>query len=150
PYYQQIMALDPNNVQVLRQMAAIHRMGAQWQKVGETLTRALNVAVSNEDRKAILVDLGELLHKNMNELDQGIAFYKRALEVDPLFLPALSALEKIYEDKGAHAELASILTSKVQALTDGDQIAANKLRLGSLYETSLGDFDRAGKVYREV
>src|SRR6188768_4525995 len=33
PYYAQIMALDPNNVQVMRQMAAIHRMGGNWQKV---------------------------------------------------------------------------------------------------------------------
>src|SRR6201999_2621546 len=64
PYYQQIMALDPNNVQVLRQMAAIHRMGGQWQRVGETLQRALDVAVANDDRKMILVDLGELLEKN--------------------------------------------------------------------------------------
>ena len=42
PYYMQIMQLDPNNVQVMRQMAAIHRIGGQWQKVGETLTRALD------------------------------------------------------------------------------------------------------------
>ncbi|HEY2732361.1 MAG TPA: tetratricopeptide repeat protein, partial [Polyangiales bacterium] len=67
PYYQQVIALDPNNVQVLRQIAAIHRKGAQWQKVGETLTRALDVAVANDDRKAILVDLGELLFKNMGQ-----------------------------------------------------------------------------------
>jgi len=38
----------------------------------------------------------------------------------------------------------------VQALTETDQIASNKLRMAGLYETTLGDFDRAGKVYREV
>ncbi len=77
PYYQQIIALDPNNVQVMRQMAAIHRMGGNWQKVGETLTRALDVAVANEDRKAILADLGELLERNMGQAEQGIAYFKR-------------------------------------------------------------------------
>ncbi|MCA9595363.1 MAG: tetratricopeptide repeat protein [Myxococcales bacterium] len=150
PYYAQIMQLDPNNVQVLRQMAAIHRMGAQWQKMGETLTRALDVAVANEDRKAILVDLGELLHKHMGQADQGIAFYKRALEVDPLHLPALEALEVIYDERSNHSELVQILNSKVQALEDSEQIAQHKLRMGGLYETALGDFERAGKVYREV
>ncbi len=123
PYYAQIMQMDPNNVQVLRQMAAIHRMGAQWQKMGETLTRALDVAVANEDRKAILVDLGELLDKHMSQTDQGISFYKRALEVDSLFLPALEALERIYDERSNHSELVEILGSKVQALTDGEQIA---------------------------
>lgn len=150
PYYAQIMQLDPNNVQVLRQMAAIHRMSAQWQKMGETLTRALDVAVANEDRKAILCDLGELLEKHMSQVEQGITFYKRALEVDPLYLPALEALERIYDERESHAELADILTSKVQALTDLDQVAQHKLRLGGLYETALGDLDRGARTYREV
>jgi golgin subfamily B member 1 len=150
PYYAQIIQLDPNNVQVMRQMAAIHRMGAQWQKMGETLTRALDIAVANEDRKAILVDLGELLEKHMGQPEQGITFYKRSLEVDRLFLPALDALERIYDERGNHADLADILSSKVRALTDNDQIAQHKLRLGGLYETALGDLERAKKVYREV
>ena len=150
PYYAQIMQLEPNNVQVLRQMAAIHRMGGQWQKMGETLTRALDVAVANEDRKAILVDLGDLLEKHLGQLDQGITFYKRALEVDPHFLPALEALERIYDQRGSHAELVDILSSKVRALADTEQIAQHKIRMGGLYETALGDLERAKKVYREV
>jgi tetratricopeptide (TPR) repeat protein len=150
PYYQQIMQLDPNNVQVLRQMAAIHRQQGQWQKVGETLTRAYDVAVANEDRKVVLVELGELLEKNMGQSDQGISYYKRALEVDPLYLPGLSALERIYEERAQHADLVQILSSKVKALGDSDQVAGYKLKIASLYENQLGDFDRAGKVYREV
>jgi tetratricopeptide (TPR) repeat protein len=150
PYYQQIMQLDPNNVQVLRQMAAIHRLSAQWQRVGETLQRALDVAVANEDRKMILVDLGELLDKNMGQPDQGIAYYKRALEIDPLYLPALSALERLYDDRQNYADLVQILGSKVQALSDQEQIASTKLRMASLYEQTLNEPERAGKVYREV
>ncbi|MCA9627067.1 MAG: tetratricopeptide repeat protein [Myxococcales bacterium] len=150
PYYAQIMQLDPNNVQVLRQMANIHRIGAQWQKMGEMLTRALDVAVSSEDRKAILCDLGELLDKHMGETDKGISFYKRALEVDPLCMPALEALERIYDERGNHQELVEILSRKVQGLEDSDRIAQHKLRMGGLYETALGDLERAGRQYREV
>jgi tetratricopeptide (TPR) repeat protein len=150
PYYQQIMALDPNNVQVLRQMAAIHRLSAQWQAVGETLQRALDVAVNNEDRKAILFELGELLHKHMGQMDQGIAYYRRSLEIDPHYLPPLGALEQVYEEGRNHAELVKILASKVAGLHDTEQVVQTKLRMANLYETSLGDFDRAGRVYREV
>src|SRR5678809_859735 len=117
PYYQQIMLLDPQNVQVMRQMAAIHRMAQQWQKVGETLTRALGIAVANDDRKAIMCDLGELLDKHMNDTEKGITFYKQALEVDPLYRPALEALEKIYEERGSHVELVAVLSAKVKSLT---------------------------------
>ncbi len=150
PYYQQIVALDPNNVQVMRQMAAIHRLGAQWQRVGETLQRALDVAVANDDRKMILVDLGELLDKNMGQTDQGIEYYKRALEIDANYVPALSALERIYDERNNHPDLVRVLTSKVIGLTDAEQVSATKLRIAGLYEQSLGEPDRAGKVYREV
>jgi tetratricopeptide (TPR) repeat protein len=150
PYYQQIMALDPNNVQVLRQMAAIHRLNAAWQKVGETLQRALDVAVSNDDRKAIQFEMGELLHKHMNQPDQGLAFYRRALDIDPHYLPPLGALEVVYEESKNYPELVKILASKVNGLHNPEDVASTKLRMASLYEGSLGDFDRAGKVYREV
>jgi tetratricopeptide (TPR) repeat protein len=150
PYYQQIVALDPNNVQVMRQMAAISRLAGKWQQVGETLTRAFDVAVANEDRKAILVDLGELLERNMGQVDQGTAYYKRALEVDPHYLPALEALERIHDDRGEHAELVDILSRKVRALGNPEEVATTKLRMGGLYETVLGDLQRAGRVYREV
>src|SRR5690606_12783183 len=120
-YYQQISLLDPNNVQVRRQIASIHRLTGQWQKVWETLTRALDVAVANEDRKAVLVELGELLWKNMGQVDQAISHYKRALEIDPLHLAALSALEKIYEERKENGELVQILNNKIRALTAPEQ-----------------------------
>ena len=150
PYYQQIMQLDPNNVQVLRQMAAIHRMGAQWQKVGETLTHALNVAVANEDRKAILVDLGELLERHMGELDLGVTHYRRALEIDALHLPALEALERIYEERADHQQLSEILLAKVKGLKDQEDVARHKVRLGNLYENELHDLEDAAAQYRGV
>jgi tetratricopeptide (TPR) repeat protein len=150
PYYAQVMQLDPNNVKVVRQMASIYRIGANWQKMGETLTRALDIAVSNEDRRAILYDLGELLEKQMGQADQGMSFYKRSLEVDPLYLPALEALERMHGERGQTQELIQILSSKVKALTDNEQIVQTSLRMGELYEKQLGDLERAGQVYRDV
>ena len=150
PYYAQVMQLDPNNVKVVRQMASIYRIGAQWQKMGETLTRALDIAVNNEDRRVILYDLGELLEKQMSQVDQGMAYYKRSLEVDPLFLPALEALERLHGERGQTQELIQILTSKAKALTDSEQIVQTNLRMGDLYEKQLKDLERAGQVYRDV
>ena len=59
PYYAQIVQLDPNNVGALRQMAQLYRGARNWQQLGATLTRALDVAVTDLDRKEILTELGE-------------------------------------------------------------------------------------------
>jgi golgin subfamily B member 1 len=150
PYYQQVLALDPNNVAVLRQMASFFKKTGRWQEQGQTLTSALNVAVTDVDRKEILTDLGEVLERHMGEVDQGLGFYKRALDVDQLHLAALEALERIYGDRNLSAELVEILTRKAKALTEPELIAGTKLRTGGLYETALHQPDKAGQVYREV
>jgi tetratricopeptide (TPR) repeat protein len=150
PYYAQITQLDPNNAQVLRQMAHIYRQGAQWKKMGDTLYKALNVAVSNDDRKVILVDLGQLLEKHMQDREQGINHYRRALEIDAYHLPALDALERLFADSNESDELAGILVRKTKALREPEEIAAVHLRLGELYEHRLSSFELARDAYKQV
>ncbi len=149
PYYQKVLEMDPQNTRVMRQMAAIERLAGNYQKVGAMLNRALEVAAANEDRKAILLDLGDVLHKNLDQVDQALPYYKRALEVDPQYLPALSALERIYEDKGQTQELADILKRKVNSVPETDAVR-EKLRLAELLEKSLRDAQGASAVYRDV
>ena len=114
------------------------------------LTQALNNAVNEEDRKEILTELGDVLENNMGDKDQGLAYYKRALDVDPYHLPALEALERIYTERDLPNDLVEILTRKAKSLEDPDDIASVKLRTGGLYETSLGMTEKAGEIYREV
>jgi golgin subfamily B member 1 len=150
PYYAQIVQLDPNNVLVLRQMGSLYRKNGQWQQLGQTLTRALDVATFDTDRKEILTDLGDLLEKQMNEVDQALTYYTRALEIDGQHLPALEALERIYTSRNQNRDLVDVLGRKVRALTDNEAIASHKLRMAALYENTLGEPDKAIQTYREV
>lgn len=150
PYYGQILQLDPNNVAVLRQMASLYRKNAQWQQMGATLTRALEVAQNDDDRKEILTDLGDLLDTHMREPDQALGYYHRALELDPHHLPALEALEKIYTSRQQNRDLVSVLERKVEALEGDERLASQKLRIAALYEKELDEPQRAIDLYREV
>jgi tetratricopeptide (TPR) repeat protein len=95
--------------------------------------------VNDLDRKEILTELGELLDAQMQQTEQAITYFQRALEVDPQFLPALENLERIYTARGQNRELVDVLQRKVPALSEPAEIAATKLRIAQLYETSLGD-----------
>ncbi|MEJ7733906.1 MAG: tetratricopeptide repeat protein, partial [Polyangiaceae bacterium] len=150
PYYGRILQLDPNNVAVLRLMANFYKKAGRAQEQGQTLSSALNVAVTDTDRKEILTELGEVLERNMGETEQGLGFYKRALDVDSYHLPALEALERIYAERDQPLDLVEILGRKAKALTSPEQIAGVKLRTGGLYETTLGQVEKAGQIYREV
>jgi tetratricopeptide (TPR) repeat protein len=150
PYYAQIIQLDPQNVGAMRQLASLHKKAASWQQMGATLTRALEIATSDVDRKEILTDLGELLESHMQQTDQGISYFQRALEVDAHFLPALENLERIYAARGQNRELVDVLARKVPGLSDPAEVALTKLRIAQIHENSLGDKAKAAQVYREV
>src|SRR5690606_28082166 len=149
-YYQAVLEIDPQNTRVMRQMAAIERLSGNYAKAGQMLNKALEVAVQNDDRKAILGDLGELLFRHMEQPDQAIPYYKRALEVDGGYMPALSALERIYEDKGQIQELVEFLTQKAGASERSEDAIKQEHRLGVLREQRLNDPGGAAKAYREV
>src|SRR4051812_5818318 len=129
-------------------MANFFKKQGQFQQQGAKLTEALAVAVIDVDRKEILTELGEVLERHMNEVDQGLGYYKRALDVDLYHLPALEALERIYTARDQPNDLVEILTRKAKALTDPELIAGVKLRTGGLYETALSQIEKAGAVYR--
>ncbi len=150
PYYAQIIQLDPLNVGATRQLASLYKKGGNWQQMGATLTRALDVATNDLDRKEILTDLGEVLDAHMQQTEQAITYFQRALEVDPQFVPALENLERIYTARNQNRELVDVLQRKVVALREPEEVAATKLRVAQLYESSLGDAARAAQVYREI
>ncbi len=149
-YYQAVLEIDPQNTRVMRQMAAIERLGGNYAKAGQMLKKAEEVAVANDDRKAILGDLGDLLFRHMDQPDQAIPYYKRALEVDGGYMPALTSLERIYEDKGQIQELVEVLTQKAGSIDRPEDAIRQKLRLGQLLEERLKDSERAATAYREA
>ncbi len=150
PYYAQIIQLDPGNVSAMRQLASLYKKAGNWQQMGSTLTGALDRATNDVDRKEILNDLGELLEEQMQQPEQAITHFQRALEVDPHFVPALENLERIYTTRNQNRDLVDVLQRKVPALRDPAEVAATKLRIAQLQETTLGDQTRAAQGYREV
>ncbi len=150
PYYAKIIQLDPNNVEAMRQLGSLYKKAGNWKQMGTTLLRALEVAVIDVDRKELMTDIGELLDLQMHDTDRGLAFLEQAIIVDPGFLPALGHLARIYETRGQHKELATVLEHQIKALGDPSETTSAKLRAAALYETHLGDPARAAKLYREV
>lgn len=149
PYYQQILAIEPGNVAVLRQMASYYKKTGQRQLQGSTLHQALNVAVADEDRTDLLTDLGEL-YRQMGEAEQGLAHYRRALDIRPTHLPALEALERYYTEKSQHSELVEILLRKAGLDVPSEVALEAKLKAAVLLETALGQPAKAGELYRDV
>ncbi len=150
PYFAQALQIDPNHVGALREVAAFNRRSSNWQQASQLLTRALEVATLDEDRTALLTDLGDLLDRHLGQTELALGHFKRALDIDAQFLPALENLERIYAQRGQYRELADILSSKLPALSAGADAAKARLRLAALFEQQLGEPERAAELLREA
>ncbi|MCC7540253.1 MAG: tetratricopeptide repeat protein, partial [Deltaproteobacteria bacterium] len=150
PYYQQILALDPNNLATYREMADLYRRLQQWPTLGQVLGRMLTVCRTDDDRKEVLVQMGELLEKQMGQQDEAIKYYVQATGIDRLLMSALSALERLYRQRAQWTELVDVLRNKAEALSDAEEIVDVKLSLGELYELRIESPEDAIRTYREA
>jgi tetratricopeptide (TPR) repeat protein len=150
PFFGKVSQLDPNNVQARRQLAGFKKKQMDWQGAGRLLEEALHFAARDSDRAAILTDVGELLEKYANQPEQGVARYQRAVEADGTYMPAIEALERIYESRNMMSELVGMLERKSKALKDNERIAEVRLRMAALLEGTLANPEKAITAYRGV
>jgi len=150
PFYARVQQLEPNNVQVRRQAASYLRKQGDWRGAGQRLEEALSFATRDVDRAAILTDIGDLLEKYAGQPEQGFGRYQRAVEVDPAYLPALEALERIYEARNQQSELVTVLERKLKALKDPERASEVRMRIGAMFEGPLASPEKAIALYRGV
>ncbi|MBM4358397.1 MAG: tetratricopeptide repeat protein [Deltaproteobacteria bacterium] len=150
PLYARVLELEPNNVQARRKAATYLYEQGDWRGAGQRLEEALAFATRNTDRAAILTDIGDLLERFANDGEQAFNRYQRALEMDADYVPALDALERIYDSNAMTAELGAILERKVRAAKDPGKASDARLRLATLIEGGLGSSDRAISLYLGV
>ena len=148
PLYAKVAELDPNNVQAHRQMASYFRKQGDWRKAGMQLEKAQLVANRDNDRAAILTDLGDLLEKVPDQMEKRLSYYQRALDAVSHYVPALSSLEKIYEAQQMLNELADVLGRKAGGLEVESDAVEARLRQAELLEVSLGRPDDSVEAYR--
>ncbi|MCB9662249.1 MAG: tetratricopeptide repeat protein [Sandaracinaceae bacterium] len=150
PYYQQILAIDSNNVPAMQQMAALYRSTKQWDTLAQVLGRLVEMTDDPDVLADTYVQMGQLAETQLNIPEQAGQYYVQALEAAPANVAALTALEGVHRREGRYPELLSILQRKAAALTQQPDILAAKLQVAEVFEDRLGQPQEGIRVYREV
>jgi tetratricopeptide (TPR) repeat protein len=153
PIYQQVLARQPDNLLALHSMTALYRKLQQWPQLTQLLERCMAVARTDEDRRKIHVDMGEVLELHLNQVDAAVEHYRTALNLGAQDVSALSALERVYEGRGNVAGLVDVLQRKADALASQGAVEPSnvaRLKLADVLETRVGDAERAIVAFRGV
>jgi tetratricopeptide (TPR) repeat protein len=143
----ELVPLEPEDDGARRRLVDIGRRLGSHEKVASVLTAAADASERSATRGEILMEVARIHEDLLGDVAQAEKVYRRVLGIDPgdasLVIPAAQALGRIYSSKGEHESLAEVLGIEVKLTESPATRRALFERIGTLYETVLGDIGRA-------
>ena len=93
---------------------------------------------------------GRVLAEELDQPDDAIYHYQRALTLDDSSREVLERLEQLYQRVAAWPELAQTLHQRIELAEDPDICIQLWRKLGEIYESQLGDVDQAIASYEQI
>jgi len=148
--YERVLEAAPEHRVALRALADLHERAGRWAELIAVLGRMVTVTAEPRQAVALLQRMGEVEEKELGDLQAATATFERALKLDPMHLPALRALGRLYGRAERHAELVAMCRAEAD-ITPSTEAAANlHYRIGEILEQRLGQESEAIAAYREV
>ncbi len=150
--YQRLLTIDPRDQAAFDAMEKLLERAERWRDLLEVYREAADGvmdAAEIERRKTLLFKQAGLLESKLNDADGAIDMYRAVLEVDPVELRALEALDRLFAEGRRWHDLIELLIRQLEGAAGASWISL-KLRLGAIYESELDDKPTAIDTYEEV
>ena len=149
--------LHPEALPVMDALYILYRETKQGPKAAEILEKMLAVPELRQDvHKAKLVHfaLGEIYRDDVKEIDRAVAAFNEALDLDPKFVDAFSAIEGLLGSQNRWKQLEENYVRMIQRLPKTPETHASRMTLwralGELYLRVLQQRDSALVAYQVV
>ncbi len=107
--WHKLIAVEPSSIPAHRGLADALRRGEQWGSYVVELRALLDLVTEPAERLRVLLELGDVLATQLDEIDGALAAYQAALGVDPDHVETLDALARLYERSGQPASALAVL-----------------------------------------
>ncbi|HVV87331.1 MAG TPA: tetratricopeptide repeat protein, partial [Kofleriaceae bacterium] len=133
-----VLEVEPDDAEAFTALADLYRQGERWAELRELLERRATAAVSVDERRSALIEIATLDEEIANDATRAIDTYRRLLDVDPGYLPAYKALDRLYGERKEWAELDAILERSFDSVPATEQLGL-LFRRAALHAHHLGD-----------
>ena len=111
--YRSSLDADPTCMDALVALERLYRHHEMWAELIEVLGRIADLHTEEEKVIALRLEVGQLWDLRMLDSSRAIAAYQDVLTIDPSNLPALQALEQLYEKTGQAEQYLEILEAQL-------------------------------------
>ncbi|KAB2911170.1 MAG: tetratricopeptide repeat protein, partial [Kofleriaceae bacterium] len=154
--YQQAMANDSSSMPVLSALDRLYRFHQMWEPLIDVLNRRAALEQqqpSGGDEREVIrlrLEIGQIWDLRLYDAGQAIGSYQSVLEIDPSNLPALRALEQLYEKTGQSEKYLEVLEAQLDASpTDAERVSLYE-RMASAWEERFSKLDRAAEALEKI
>lgn len=144
------LAMDPNNFNIMKLFEKVLTELKDWTGLTDILQKEIDLIQDPKEVLYLYFRIGEILEKNLDELQQAAGYYEKVLALSPNYIPALRALRRVYTLLEKWQELLEVIQREIGITSDGNTLVELMLECASIYENKINDHSSAQKIYYEV
>lgn len=144
------LMLDSQNLQAIKTLERLRKAQGRWDELIGVVDRHINLLTHPAEKAELCVEMGDIFHQQLKQVDRAVTAYHQALELDPRCRPAMHALGMLYERSGNWPFALDMLEK--EAVAAGNTADAVELfhRMGKINEDMLIDPGSAKRCYLEA
>jgi tetratricopeptide (TPR) repeat protein len=151
--WQAVLDLDGEDLSALGALEQAYAKAGDWHAVADTQNRRLALAKSSWDRVAIHAEIAKVAETQRGSIDDAIAAWFGALDVDATYLPAYENLERLLAAGGRWHDLVEQLEKLAElhaAQNDAKAELGALARAADVWESKLDNPDAAGEILEKI
>jgi tetratricopeptide (TPR) repeat protein len=147
---QQILEVAPKDPEAVEALERLYVATGRFADLLAIYDKKLELAKSKDEQLEIRFKLAGLYEDEIKDPSKAIELYQAILKQDPAQLPALAALDRLYQGLGRWKDLAAVILKEIDLSHDAPAIAELKAKRGAVLEQHLADPGGAVAAYREA
>jgi tetratricopeptide (TPR) repeat protein len=149
-YFDQVLALQPDDTQVLAELAVLMETHSDWEAAITYRRNICELLPDGPEKWRTLIAIGDTYRQKLSDQPRAIEAYREALDVQPNSRPALVKLLEIYINAQAFREALTVLEHLIAAEPNPEMRANYTFSMATICRDELGEPDRAVEYYEQT
>jgi tetratricopeptide (TPR) repeat protein len=149
-WYLKIFGEDPSAEWVRAEIERLAKATGGFAELVQAYEAAYDKVGGADQALPLYLCVARVFEEELAEDEKAIATNRKILELDPENAPAIAALERLHFKRGEWPELLGIVQRKLDLTGDAGEKKAIRYQIAKLYETEIGEPQKAIAAYRAI
>jgi tetratricopeptide (TPR) repeat protein len=148
--YRKVLERQPTHITAIHALQRATERAKRWPEHVEALEREVALSKDPQQVLGLLHRAGEVLDEELSDAAGAMTRLKKALTIDPKYVPAMSSLGRLYHRAGRWEDLIELYRREAELAPSPRDAAALFVKMGEIAEERVGKDDEAIAHYRRA